>query len=590
MDDTFDLPKLTLVYVTDLVLAALWICQVMKERVITIRRTQLDNPILLFMCLSVVSAWFSLEPKLSFFGAYQIYVFGVIPMAAFALLYWLTAQAASEALIVWIKRGCLLSAAIVGVYACLQYSGNEIFERMPVIKGGRVWASLGNPLYLGALCMMAWLVGFAEWIHEQSPNRWWVAVAMLPIGSGLILSLSRSAWLGAGIGMGLIALRSFNREGAAFKKKRVVVGLVVIVLSLVIAGVFLPDFKQRAGILVSRGDLSTLARIEGWKVGFNIWRNHPVLGTGPDTFALAFRPWRTLDYVKAAGFGVAQGDAHNDFVQIAATEGLVGVLALLWGYVVFLRKGWQTKDIAYLGLAAGIPALMVQNQFNFSSVSTCAWAAAWAAVVMAQGSDGQPAASYRLQFKTPAMAKVCGWTGLLLIGLAFWAVFIPVRADAVFKRGLALALQNRKVQATDDFRRAIELNGEVSAYENELVNTDKALAQIIPDGATRRALFDEAWAGAQSLTRKHPFSPDAWNNQGVVAMWLTQLENVNHMEEARQAFERAIQLDPIFIDSWADLAKWEHLAGHLEKEKEIWQKVIQLDNKYPMARQVLGLQ
>ena len=59
------------------------------------------------------------------------------------------------------------------------------------------------------------------------------------------------------------------------------------------------------------------------------------------------------------------------------------------------------------------------------------------------------------------------------------------------------------------------------------------------------------------------------------------------MQEAQDSFRRAVELDPVFEDGWANLAKWEHLAGHRDEEKVLWSKVLEMDPSHEMARQVL---
>jgi hypothetical protein len=121
-----------------------------------------------------------------------------------------------------------------------------------------------------------------------------------------------------------------------------------------------------------------------------------------------------------------------------------------------------------------------------------------------------------------------------------------------------------------------------------LANTLRGLAQVAPEGPQREQFFDQAWSIADAMVREHPYNPDAWNNRGVSAMWLVQLAHRPMDQVARDSFMRASQMDPVFVDAWANLAKWEHLAGHLENEKTYWRKVLEIDPQQAMARYVLG--
>ena len=42
----------------------------------------------------------------------------------------------------------------------MQYTGYELFDRMPKVAGGRIWSSLGNPVYFGAVVMMGSALAF----------------------------------------------------------------------------------------------------------------------------------------------------------------------------------------------------------------------------------------------------------------------------------------------------------------------------------------------------------------------------------------------------------------------------------------------
>lgn len=71
-------------------------------------------------------------------------------------------------------------------------------------------------------------------------------------------------------------------------------------------------------------------------------------------------------------------------------------------------------------------------------------------------------------------------------------------------------------------------------------------------------------------------------------MWMTQLAGQNRMADADASFRRAVELDPFFLEAWANRARWEHLAGHLDEEKNLWSKVMEIDENHEMARRVLG--
>jgi O-antigen ligase len=576
MEDSFDLPKLTCVYLADLLLMGLWIRQAWVQRVWRIRRTPFDLPLIVFLLAAGLSACFSLDPRLSLFGAYKIYVFGVIPMAAFALLFWFTAQTANEALTRQVRTAAVAAAVGAAFYGFLQFTGSELFDRMPPSAGGRVWSSLGNPLYLGAVCMMAAALA-GGWLFQRGQGSLWKAVGpallLMAMVGGMALALSRSAWVGALTGA-VILLAAHRRSLKQF------VPLGIFLAGGILLTTLLPGVRARAADMFSLQEGSNAARVAGWKAGLSVWKTRPWAGAGPDTFFQAFRPHRSLDYVRATGAYVTQADAHNDVIQIAATMGLMGMAVWLWLLFIFSRNVLNVlADPLRAGFAAALVALLVQNQFNFSSVSTSAWAAVFAALMCAGGDTSE----------RPLSAPLRGFLSLLLLAspLGVWAAWNPIRADTAYKKGVGLTRQGDVLRALPDYEKAVRLQERNELYQTELANAYRSLGTASADAGQKTRYFDQAWAVTDAETRRHPHNPDPWNNRGVAAMWMIQLAQKDLWKEAKGSFEQAVRLDPMFVDAWANLAKWEHLAGHLEEEKTMWRKVLEIDPNHPMANDVL---
>src|SRR5205823_4497753 len=133
--------------------------------------------------------------------------------------------------------------------------------------------------------------------------------------------------------------------------------------------------------------------------------------------------------------------------------------------------------------------------------------------------------------------------------IGIWGTGRLATADHSYSQGLQLAADHQSLQALEAVRRANHLAPWVTTYAMERANRARQLG-----------FLDEAWQTVQDVIRRHGADPDAWNNFGVAAMWMTQIGGLDHRVEARHAFEKAVQLDPVFVDAWANLAKWHHLA------------------------------
>jgi putative inorganic carbon (HCO3(-)) transporter len=97
-------------------------------------------------------------------------------------------------------------------------------------------------------------------------------------------------------------------------------------------------------------------------------RDYPLFGAGPGSFYLAFPPYRTEKIV--AYFD----HAHNDYIEIAAENGVLGLLAI-GTFVIFslgaaLRAQWERRDPLMRGMSfasiMGITSILIHSWVDFN--------------------------------------------------------------------------------------------------------------------------------------------------------------------------------------------------------------------------------
>src|SRR5438132_1197675 len=92
--DEFVLPKLLLLRVVLVALTILLLLRWFSQRAITWRRTPLDLPLLAFVGAAVLATLFAINRNLAIFGSYDRWE-GLLTIASYALLFWLTVQTLS---------------------------------------------------------------------------------------------------------------------------------------------------------------------------------------------------------------------------------------------------------------------------------------------------------------------------------------------------------------------------------------------------------------------------------------------------------------------------------------------------------------
>ncbi len=149
-------------------------------------------------------------------------------------------------------------------------------------------------------------------------------LVMAPLLVALALTQSRSAWLGAAAGLGLMTLCARPR-------------LILPLLLLAVAGVALSPahLRDRLWSVTDPSQATNAQRLVLWRAGLDLVREHPVTGVGdrnlgPLTPALVVVPGATLTtHVR---------HLHQNFLMLAAIWGVPG---LVFGSWFLLGLGWR---------------------------------------------------------------------------------------------------------------------------------------------------------------------------------------------------------------------------------------------------------
>ena len=96
-------------------------------------------------------------------------------------------------------------------------------------------------------------------------------------------------------------------------------------------------------------------------------QDHPLLGTGPGTFATVFTQYQP------PGFACRYFMAHNDYLHITSETGLPIIAIVVWMIIALYRKGFKNlknpsrlvKGIT-VGAMSGITAILVHSISDFN--------------------------------------------------------------------------------------------------------------------------------------------------------------------------------------------------------------------------------
>jgi len=184
------------------------------------------------------------------------------------------------------------------------------------------WMNFGGQQMLVFTALLAFLLlsacvpkGFPAVPAGKSKGLYWLVMAV--VATSLVLSFTRGVWLGCIVATLYIVARWKPRM------------LWVIPVLLVVAYLAGPSMiRRRVSLAFHPMDDPALAiRLEMWRAGLRMVREHPWVGVGPGNIPLVYTRYLPPGTKPIFGF---HDHLHDNFLQFAAERGLPCLAAWLW--------------------------------------------------------------------------------------------------------------------------------------------------------------------------------------------------------------------------------------------------------------------
>lgn len=346
--------------------------------------------------------------------------------------------------------------------------------------------------------------------------------------------------------------------------------------------------------LESGGTESGTIRIIVWKGAINIFKNFPILGTGPETFATTYYRYRPAEHNQTTEWNFLYNKAHNEYLNYLANTGILGFLAYiaLLASILFLvvknivRSQNQSK-IIQIGLLSSVVSYLIVNFFGFSVTTT-----SLTFFII-------PAISYLIAdrkseqiLKIPKKIFIPDSVLVSFVFILF--LFLLVTVSRIFLSDTYYARYQKEIgggkilKALKNIQTATETSPYLEplyyaelgyaaslASENSFDNDKKSYADLA-EKSTATALTNSPnnlslWRKAQSTyfelslsnpkylnlalnagkvtTQLAPTDPAAYYNLGLIQ------KTASQKEDARKSFTKALELKPDYLEAKEELAK-----------------------------------
>ena len=267
-------------------------------------------PLVIYAIATLVSSAFSPDRATSFTDDKQLVLFAIVPM-----VYDL-ARGRRASLVVDVIVSVGAASAIYGIvqYGVLHYDN----------LGRRPEGALTHYMTYSGILMLVLCAAVARLLFG-SRDRTWPALVMPALVVALALTFTRSAWVGAAAGVGVLFI---------LKDFRLTALLPVIVL---VAFVVAPQaITARMTSMFDAQDPANQDRLAMVEVGARMIAQHPLTGVGPNMVPVVYEQYRP-DYA----VNPVNPHLHNVPLQIGAERGLPALAVWLWAIGVLTLSAFR---------------------------------------------------------------------------------------------------------------------------------------------------------------------------------------------------------------------------------------------------------
>jgi O-antigen ligase/cytochrome c-type biogenesis protein CcmH/NrfG len=462
----------------------------------------------------------------------------------------------------WLVWTVGAAAALAGLYAVQQALGLDPVQWADFDPRVRPFSTFGNADFYGQFLAVV-AIACAAVLVFAGLRRWQAAlVALLAVLSVALMLVvqTRGSFLGIVAGAAVIAPLWLRRAGLS---RRVLIRFASAgAVAATAVAVMLVTTPLGGRLLdIGRG-VGLRDRVLLYQSAFQMFVDHPFVGVGFENFAVAYPRYQQAEWFSLVGLNMTSTSAHNWALHVAATTGIVGLLANLALLVAFAVHAWRRArdpDAASVIVALAAIAAFYGSGLVLPGAQSIQWIP-WVCVGVALASElrSSPVVTAFPALRVPAVARL-----LLVVALASVAFFQlgSLEANRAARSAAGALAGGTAPRAVAMARAATAADPGRAAYWNDL---GRAL-ELVPDLTGARAAYRQA-------TSRSPYTAAFWWNLGRIEQEFARQNESGAREAAYAAMRRAIAAGPENPESFDRFARVEFALadyeGALESERQ----------------------
>lgn len=591
----YDTPKfLVLLVVTSILLLLISARFTILGKVVFLR-TPLDIPILLLVAVGVVSTFLSSSFYVALLGNQLRIHTSLISWILYAIFYFVLINSLKTIKEVkWVVYISTLAAAVLSVVTLLFYAGIKLLP--PPWTYGINFTPTGSDFSTTAVLALLVPIVVMQILTASKPlftilNSLFLAL----FGVTIALTGTWATWIAALAGLALMLFISgfFDKvvQGSLrdIKTQIALVALVIPILLVIlittlsyippIGGVKNPLYTQAQNFSREK----QLPFNTSWKISISAFRDSPFWGTSPSSYLFNFTNYKPIELNATPYWNIRFDNAFNEYLQVLATLGGIGLLALLSLTALFISSASTSlrsnNDLLKTSLAVSGLLFFIILVLHPSSMVLWIFAVILLAsfMVINHSQDTSRVNNFAnikevlsiitsrdsstATIRVDALPSVLLTIFLFLVIATFFFAGKLTLADFRHRNALNAIAQNQGIIAYNELIAAEQLNPVNDVYRTDLAQVNFALANAIaaakapseasPGGSLTdqdkqniQVLLQQSINEGRMATNLNPKSAINWE---VLATLYRQIAGVaeNALLFSLDSYGRAIQNDPL---------------------------------------------
>ena len=505
----------------------------------------------------------------------------------------------------------IFATYIVCIYAVIQFIDTRYFPEPPAkgldpfiwrwAFGNRIFSTFGNPNFFGDFLVVMSPIVLALFFKKKSFH---LLFLWLLITFSTIFSYSKGAWIGFGVGLIAFAFLFVGFILNISKRKKAILIFIMALLTVsVVTGGILFQLKKRPD--------SSSFRVFTWLSCWEMINTHPVIGTGIGTFYLTYPSYRRPQIFFIEGMHNTESDhPENEYLELFYDEGVIGLSIFLLLLLTILTIGF--KNLAYfrknnfsistlsylqLGFVSAILAQLAHDcvcvSLRFVSSGVMLWLLIGSIVSVSIISLKNEKENKSL-ILIPTIIKRIFQIALLLLTIYLIYIFYGYfKADAIHSMGIQHSKAGNYTKAIELYSQVIDKNPsfimpryfKANNYNDRWQNDDpekaideyKEIWKLAPNYVQSKFLVGLVYTKLVSYFNNQANILEKENNEQAKYQAIANRNRC--LNEAIKYYNQYKMIDPIFPQTYYQLANLYMQAGHPELAEKEYLEHINFPNK-----------